>query len=171
MHEELGAEFKQSMLAAMKQTGRKQANPERRTFTNRVKQVSQLAREEAVRLGHNDIGTEHLLLGIIAEGEGKALAILTDLGLNLQNLKQSIDDFMASSSEEKPVMEIPFALRYKHILESAAEEAADLNTLHIGTEHLLLTMLQDRESIATQILNTYEVTYKIVRKKLTEAQA
>ena len=66
-------------------------------FTDRVKRVMQMAREESARLGHNYIGTEHLLLGIIKEGKGKATTVLINLGLNLEAIKQSVDDYVASS--------------------------------------------------------------------------
>ena len=77
-------------------------------FSDRVKRVMQLAREEAARLGHNYIGTEHLLLGIIRESKGSGVTVLLNLGLNLDSIKQSIDDYVASSGGSMTMGEVPF---------------------------------------------------------------
>ena len=89
-------------------------------FTDGVKRVMQYAREESARLGHNYIGTEHLLLGIIKEGKGKAVTVLTNLGLNLETVKQSVEDYVATSGGTMTIGEVPFTPRAKQILEVAA---------------------------------------------------
>jgi ATP-dependent Clp protease ATP-binding subunit ClpC len=139
------------------------------TFTDQVKAVMQYSREEAARLGHDYIGTEHLLLGIIKDGQGKAVKILTCLGLNLNQIKQSIEDYVATSGgRSKLSPDIPFAPRAKQILEMAAEEAKALQSEFVDVEHLLLALLKDREGVAGQILGAYGVDYKIAQAELTE---
>ena len=97
-------------------------------FTDGVKRVMQYAREESARLGHNYIGTEHLLLGIIKEGKGKAVTVLTNLGLNLETVKQSVEDYVATSGGTMTIGEVPFTPRAKQILEVAANEAKAMKT-------------------------------------------
>jgi len=129
-------------------------------FTDGVKRVMQFAREESARLGHNYIGTEHLLLGIIKEGKGKAVTVLTNLGLNLETVKQSIEDYVATSGGTMTIGEVPFTPRAKQILEVAANEAKDMKTQFVDVEHLLLALLKDKEGVAAQILAAFGVDYK-----------
>ncbi len=129
-------------------------------FTDGVKRVMALAREESARLGHNYIGTEHLLLGIIKDGKGKAVTILTNLGLNLETVKQSIEDYVATSGGTMTIGEVPFTPRAKQILEVAAAEAKEMKTQFVDVEHLLLALLKDKEGVAAQILSAFGVDYK-----------
>ena len=129
-------------------------------FTDGVKRVMQFAREESARLGHNYIGTEHLLLGIIKEGKGKAVTVLTNLGLNLETVKQSVEDYVATSGGTMTVGEVPFTPRAKQILEVAANEAKEMKTQFVDVEHLLLALLKDKEGVAAQILAAFGVDYK-----------
>ena len=129
-------------------------------FTDGVKRVMQLAREESARLGHNYIGTEHLLLGIIKDGKGKAVTVLTNLGLNLETVKQSIEDYVATSGGTMTIGEVPFTPRAKQILEVAASEAKEMKTQFVDVEHLLLALLKDKEGVAAQILAAFGVDYK-----------
>ena len=129
-------------------------------FTDGVKRVMQLAREESARLGHNYIGTEHLLLGIIKDGKGKAVTVLTNLGLNLETVKQSIEDYVATSGGTMTIGEVPFTPRAKQILEVAANEAKEMKTQFVDIEHLLLALLKDKEGVAAQILAAFGVDYK-----------
>ena len=129
-------------------------------FTDGVKRVMQLAREESARLGHNYIGTEHLLLGIIKDGKGKAVTVLTNLGLNLETVKQSIEDYVATSGGTMTIGEVPFTPRAKQILEVAASEAKEMKTQFVDIEHLLLALLKDKEGVAAQILAAFGVDYK-----------
>ena len=135
-------------------------------FSDRVKRVMQLAREEAARLGHNYIGTEHLLLGIIREGKGSATAVLTNLGLNLENIKQSIDDYVASSGGSMTMGEVPFTPRAKQILEVAASEAKEMKSQYVRTCHLLLALLKDKDGVAAQILAAFGVDHKTAREEV-----
>jgi len=129
-------------------------------FTDGVKRVMQLAREESARLGHNYIGTEHLLLGIIKDGKGKAVAVLTNLGLSLETVKQSVEDYVATSGGTMTIGEVPFTPRAKQILEVAANEAKEMKTQFVDVEHLLLALLKDKEGVAAQILAAFGVDYK-----------
>ncbi len=129
-------------------------------FTDGVKRVMQFAREESARLGHNYIGTEHLLLGIIKEGKGKAVTVLTNLGLNLDTVKQSVEDYVATSGGTMTIGEVPFTPRAKQILEVAANEAKEMKTQFVDIEHLLLALLKDKEGVAAQILAAFGVDFK-----------
>ena len=129
-------------------------------FTENVKQVMKLAREESARLGHNYIGTEHLLLGIIKDGKGKAVAGLTNLGLSLETVKQSVEDYVTTSGGTMTIGEVPYTPRAKQILEVAANEAKEMKTQFIDVEHLLLALLKDKEGVAAQILAAFGVDYK-----------
>ena len=129
-------------------------------FTENVKQVMKLAREESARLGHNYIGTEHLLLGIIKDGKGKAVAVLTNLGLSLETVKQSVEDYVTTSGGTMTIGEVPFTPRARQILEVAANEAKEMKTQFIDVEHLLLALLKDKEGVAAQILAAFGVDYK-----------
>ena len=129
-------------------------------FTENVKQVMKLAREESARLGHNYTGTEHLLLGIIKDGKGKAVAVLTNLGLSLETVKQSVEDYVTTSGGTMTIGEVPYTPRAKQILEVAANEAKEMKTQFIDVEHLLLALLKDKEGVAAQILAAFGVDYK-----------
>jgi len=135
-------------------------------FSERVKRVIQLAREEAGRLKHDYIGTEHLLLGIIREGEGMAVSILLNLDLELDELKQSIEEAVASTGGTLTIGQIPFTPRARRVLEIAAQEAKLTNSRNVGTEHLLLAILKDPKSVASQILAMYDVDYQTVFEEL-----
>ncbi len=135
-------------------------------FSDRVKRVMQLAREEAARLGHNYISSEHLLLGIIREGKGSAVTVLLNLGLNLESIKQSIDDYVASSGGSMTMGEVPFTPRAKQILEVAANEAKEMKSQFVRTCHLLLALLKDKEIMAAQILAAFGVDHKTTKEEV-----
>ncbi len=135
-------------------------------FSDQVKQVMQLAREEAARLGHNYIGTEHLLLGIIRGGKSTAVQVLTNLDLNLESIKQSIDDFVASSGSSMTMGEVPFTPRAKQILEIAANEAKEMKSRVVRTSHLLLALLKDKDGVAAQILVTFGVDHRTAKEEV-----
>jgi len=135
-------------------------------FTDRVRKVIHLAREESNRLGHNYIGTEHLLLGLIREGGGVAITVLLNLGLELDQIKQALEDAIQPSGGAMMVGQIPFTPRAKQTLEVAAGEAQEMGTKYIGTEHLLLALLKDREGIAAQILASFGTDYEMVKEEV-----
>ncbi|MDP6775254.1 MAG: Clp protease N-terminal domain-containing protein, partial [Candidatus Latescibacteria bacterium] len=135
-------------------------------FSDNVKRVMQLAREEAARLGHNYISSEHLLLGTIRQGKGSAVAVLTNLGLNLEQIKQQIEDYVASSGGSMTMGEVPFTPRAKQILEIAANEAKEMKSQYVRTCHLLLALLKDKETVAAQILAAFGVDHKTAKEEV-----
>ena len=135
-------------------------------FSNRVNDVIRLSREEALRLGHDYIGTEHILLGIIREGEGIAVNILKNLGVDHYKLKKSVEDTVATSSTAMTVGNIPLTKQAERVLKITYLEAKLYKSDIIGTEHLLLSLLRNEENIAAQLLNQNSVDYDGVRREL-----
>jgi ATP-dependent Clp protease ATP-binding subunit ClpC len=135
-------------------------------FSNRVQEVIRLSREEALRLGHDYIGTEHLLLGIIREGEGIAVKILRNLGCDLYQVKKSIEETVRSSGGTLTIGNIPLTKQAEKVLKITYLEAKLYKSDVIGTEHLLLSLLRDDDNIAAQILNQFNVQYDTVRNEL-----
>ncbi len=136
-------------------------------FSNRVRDVISYSREEAIRLGHDYIGTEHLLLGVIREGEGIAVKILRNLGADLLKLKKAIEDSVRSSGGTLTVGNIPLTKQAEKVLKITYLEAKLYKSDVIGTEHLLLSLLRDDENIAAQILQQgFSITYDAVRAEL-----
>lgn len=141
-------------------------------FSNRVKEVISLSREEALRLGHDYIGTEHLLLGMIREGEGVAVGLLKKLGVSMDDLRSSIEQATkgTATSNVKNLANIPLTRQSEKVLKITYLEAKIFKSQLIGTEHLLLSILRDEDNLATQILNKFDVSYDVV-KELLEYQA
>jgi ATP-dependent Clp protease ATP-binding subunit ClpC len=137
-------------------------------FSNRVKEVISLSREEALRLGHDYIGTEHLLLGLIREGEGLAVNILKKLGVPLDELRATIERATRGTAVNnvKNIANIPFTRASEKVLKITYLEAKIFKTNIIGTEHLLLSILRDEDTLATQVLHQFNVTYDVVREML-----
>ena len=132
-------------------------------FTERVRKVMYLAREEAGRLQHDYIGTEHLLLGLIREGEGIAANVLTNLGLDLEVIRQTVESMVAAPGSTLTLGEIPFTPKAKRVLELAIEEARQLGHNYVGTEHLLLGLIREGEGVAARVLQELGVERKKVR--------
>ena len=141
-------------------------------FSNRVKEVISLSREEALRLGHDYIGTEHLLLGVIREGEGVAISLLKKLGISLDDLRASVEHNTKNTSigNLKNLKNIPLTRQSEKVLKITYLEAKIFKSKLIGTEHLLLSILRDEDNIATQILDKFDVSYDVV-KELLEYQS
>jgi ATP-dependent Clp protease ATP-binding subunit ClpC len=135
-------------------------------FSNRVQDVIRLSREEALRLGHDYIGTEHLLLGVIREGEGIAVKILRNLGVDLYKLKKAIEDTVRTSGGTITIGNIPLTKQAEKVLKITYLEAKLYKSDVIGTEHLLLSLLRDDDNIAAQILHQFNVHYDVVRSEL-----
>lgn len=135
-------------------------------FSNRVQDVIRLSREEALRLGHDYIGTEHLLLGVIREGEGIAVKILRNLGVDLYKLKKAIEDTVRTSGGTLTIGNIPLTKQAEKVLKITYLEAKLYKSDVIGTEHLLLSLLRDDDNIAAQILHQFQVHYDVVRNEL-----
>jgi len=137
-------------------------------FSNRVKEVISLSREEALRLGHDYIGTEHLLLGMIREGEGVAVSILKKLGVPMDELRNAIERAVKGTANHnvKNMANIPLTRQSEKVLKITYLEANIFKSQLIGTEHLLLSILRDEDNIATQILNKFEINYDSVKEML-----
>lgn len=136
-------------------------------FSPRVKDVITYSREEALRLGHDYIGTEHLLLGLIREGEGMAIKFLKSLNINLVELRKGVENAVkGSTGNVSNLTNIPLTKQAEKALKITYLEAKIFKSDIIGTEHLLLSILKDEDNIATQILNQFGITYDIMREEL-----
>ncbi len=137
-------------------------------FTERARRVIILAREEAELYRHEYLGTEHILQGVIKDGGGIAVAIIQKTGTDLAELKKEIEKNLPRSSGSLIIGDIPFTSRAKKILEFAVEEARSLNHNYIGTEHLLLGLLKEKEGVACRILNGFGIYFDDVKEKIVE---
>ncbi len=120
-------------------------------FTDRARRVVVLAQEEARMLNHNYIGTEHILLGLIHEGEGVAAKALESLGISLDAVREQVQDIIGQG-QQPPTGHIPFTPRAKKVLELSLREALQLGHNYIGTEHILLGLIREGEGVAAQVL-------------------
>ncbi len=136
-------------------------------FSNRVKEVISLSREEALRLGHDYIGTEHLMLAMIREGEGVAISLLKKLGLSMDELRTSIENTVkGTATGNTNITNIPLTRQSEKVLKITYLEAKIFQSELIGTEHLLLSILRDEDNIATQVLAKFGVTYAEIKEML-----
>ncbi len=137
-------------------------------FSNRVKEVISLSREEALRLGHDYIGTEHLILGMIREADGVAIGLLKKLGVALEELRQNIEQATKGTATHsvKNLANIPLTRQSEKVLKITYLEAKIFKSQLIGTEHLLLSILRDEDNVATQILSKYDINYEVIREML-----
>jgi len=136
-------------------------------FTERVRKVISLARQEAVRLHHDYIGTEHLLLGLVKEGEGVAAVVLTNLGVNTDDLRRAVENAVDVGSETLVLGEVPLNQEARSCLNYALDEARKMNHTYIGTEHLLLGLLREERGVACQILQSLGMDIELVRNETT----
>ncbi len=120
-------------------------------FTDRARRVVVLAQEEARLLNHNYIGTEHILLGLIHEGEGVAAKALEQMGISLEAVREKVEEIIGQG-QQSPQGHIPFTPRAKRVLELSLREALQLNHSYIGTEHILLGLIREGEGVAAQVL-------------------
>src|SRR5687768_14491542 len=134
-------------------------------FTERARRVIILAREEAGRFRHDFVGTEHILLGLIRDGEGIATAVLQRLGLRLENVKAEVERALAGFPKTLTFGEVPFTPQAKRVLELSIEEARQLGHNYIGTEHLLLGLMKEGQSIAAKILESLGARLDEVRQE------
>jgi ATP-dependent Clp protease ATP-binding subunit ClpA len=134
-------------------------------FTERARQVVVLAQEEARGLGHRYIGTEHILLGLLREEEGLAARVLANLGVTLEDVRGRVVAIVARG-ESEPSGQIPFTPRAKKVLERALREALSLGHNHIGTEHILLGLVREKEGVAVQILLDLDADLEQVHREV-----
>jgi len=134
-------------------------------FTEKAIKVIMLAQEESRRLGHNFVGTEQILLGLIGEGSGVAAKALKSQGVNLRDARVVVEKIIGRGNGELPV-EISFTPRAKSVLELSLQESRQLEASHIGTEHLLLGIIRVYESVAVRVLENLDVDLSSVRTQV-----
>ena len=133
-------------------------------FTERVRKVLAMAREEAARLHHEYVGTEHILLGLIREGEGVAATVLQNLSVELDEIQQKIEETVKKGKAAQTTgPDLPYTSRAKKVLELAMSEARELSHSYVGTEHLLLGLLREEKGIAAQVLTDAGVNLDAAR--------
>jgi hypothetical protein len=135
-------------------------------FTDRARRVIVLAQDEARLLNHNYIGTEHILLGLVHEGEGVAAKALESLGISLAVVQQQVEEIIGQGQEE-PSGHIPFTPRAKKVLELSLREAQQLGHNYIGTEHILLGLIREGDGVAAQVLVQHGADLNRVRQQVT----
>jgi ATP-dependent Clp protease ATP-binding subunit ClpC len=136
-------------------------------FTDRARRVVVLAQEEARMLNHNYIGTEHILLGLIHEGEGVAAKALESLGISLEGVRQQVEEIIGQG-QQAPSGHIPFTPRAKKVLELSLREALQLGHNYIGTEHILLGLIREGEGVAAQVLVKLGADLNRVRQQVIQ---
>jgi Clp amino terminal domain, pathogenicity island component/UvrB/uvrC motif len=136
-------------------------------FTDRARRVVVLAQEEARMLNHNYIGTEHILLGLIHEGEGVAAKALESLGISLDAVRQQVEEIIGQG-QQAPSGHIPFTPRAKKVLELSLREALQMGHNYIGTEHLLLGLIREGDGVAAQVLVQLGAGLDRVRQQVIE---
>jgi len=134
-------------------------------LTERAQRVLQLSQEEARRLGHDVVGTEHLLLGLVGEGQGIAARALQNLGINLDNVRQAVESMVGRGDPDRVRM-LTLTPRAKKVLELAMAEARQLGQGYIGTEHILLGLIREGEGVAAQVLTSLGADLEKVRKEV-----
>jgi ATP-dependent Clp protease ATP-binding subunit ClpA len=136
-------------------------------FTDRARRVVVLAQEEARLLNHNYVGTEHLLLGLIHEGEGVAAMVLESLGISLEAVRAQVEEIIGQG-QSAPTGHIPFTPRAKKVLELSLREATQLGHNYIGTEHILLGLIREGEGVAAQVLVKLGADLSRVRQQVIQ---
>src|SRR5690349_5814969 len=136
-------------------------------FTDRARRVVVLAQEEARLLNHNYIGTEHILLGLIHEGEGVAAKALESLGISLEAVRSQVEEIIGQGGSS-PSGHIPFTPRAKKVLELSLREALQLGHNYIGTEHILLGLIREGEGVAAQVLVKLGADLSRVRQQVIQ---
>src|SRR3989304_2774607 len=135
-------------------------------FTERARKALTLAQEEAQRFNHNYIGTEHLLLGLVREGDGVAAKVLSNLGVELNKVRSAVE-FIIGRGDRAVTGEVGLTPRAKKVIELAVDEARRLNHHYIGTEHVLLGLVREGEGIAAGVLESLGVNLERVRAETT----
>ena len=135
-------------------------------FTPRAQQVLALARKEADRFNHNYVGTEHILLGLIKLGQGVAVSVLQNMGLDLETVRMEVEKQVGSGPESKISGNIPYTPRVKKVLSLSNKEAEQLDHSYIGTEHILLGLLREGEGVAARVLASLNVDINQTRQEI-----
>lgn len=138
-------------------------------FTQRVRKVLFLARDEAGRLQHDYIGTEHLLLGVVREGEGVAANVLRHLKIDFERIQKAVEDSVTAPNGPVSIGEIPFTPRAKKVLELSIDEARLHNHSYVGTEHLLLALIREGEGVAARVLSELGADHEQVKREVMKS--
>ena len=154
-------------LAGSGRNGKVMVKPMFERFTDRARRVIVLAQEEARMLNHNYIGTEHILLGLIQEGEGVAAKALESLGISLDAVRQQVEEIIGQG-QQAPSGQIPFTPRAKKVLELSLREALQLGHNYIGTEHILLGLIREGDGVAAQVLVKLGADLNRVRQQVIQ---
>lgn len=135
-------------------------------FTERAQKVLALSQEEALRLGHNNIGTEHILLGLIKEGEGIAAKALKSLDIDSEKIQQEVEQLIGKG--ESTNQTIHYTPRAKKVIELSMDEARKLNHSYVGTEHILLGLIREGEGVAARVFNNLGVSLNKARQQVLQ---
>ncbi len=135
-------------------------------FTERAQKVLALSQDEAVRLGHNNIGTEHILLGLVREGEGIAAKALQSLGLEVSKIQEEVEKLIGVGKQ--PSQSIHYTPRAKKVVELSQDEARKLGHSYVGTEHILLGLIREGEGVAARVLNNLGVSLNKARQQVLQ---
>jgi hypothetical protein len=137
-------------------------------FTERVRQTLAFSREEAVRLHHEHVGPEHLLLGLIREGHGVAAAVIENLNVDAAAIRNSVEAIVKTGASDIPTgPDLPYTSRAKKVLEFSMSEAREMKHSYVGTEHLLLGLLREEKGIGAQVLTSFGITLEKARAETT----
>ena len=150
---------------------RRMGNAVFQRFTDRARRVVVLAQDEARTLKHDFIGTEHLLLGLVDEGQGMAAKALESLGISPEAVRERVEDAVPPGQDERPTGHIPFTPRAKRVLELSLSEAKLLGHRYIGTEHILLGLLREGEGVAAQVLTGLDADLGGTRERVVQLLA
>ena len=137
-------------------------------FTDRARKIIALAQKEAERFRHDYIGTEHLLLGLVKEGSGVAVTALNNLNVDVEKVRREVEKLVVVNDKDAPSAPLPFTPQAKRVLELAAEEARALGHPYIGTEHILLGLLAEHDSVAAQVLINLDLKLEDVRSEILD---
>lgn len=132
-------------------------------FTQRAQKVLALSQEEAMRLNHSNLGTEHILLGLVREGEGIAAKALYELGISSEKVRQEVEGLIGHG--EKAVTTIQYTPRAKKVIELSMDEARKLGHTYVGTEHILLGLIREGEGVAARVLSNLGISLNKARRK------
>src|SRR5689334_10710737 len=135
-------------------------------FTDRARKVMQLANQEAQRFNHEYIGTEHILLGLVKEGSGVAANVLKNLDIDLRKIRLEVEKIVQSGPDMVTMGKLPQTPRAKKVIEYAIEEARNLGHNYVGTEHLLLGLLREKDGVAAQVLMNLGLKLEEVREEV-----
>jgi ATP-dependent Clp protease ATP-binding subunit ClpC len=135
-------------------------------FTDRARKVMQLANQEAQRFNHKCIGTEHVLLGLVKNGRGVATVVFRNLDVNLVSLRQEVEKLVICRPDVVTIGRLPQSSGVKSVIEYSLDEARSLRHNYVGTEHILLGLMREREGVAAQVLTNAGLTLESVREEV-----